>query len=104
MATSVQSEGLTPAAMDLQPAFYPMTNASQVTSTDDTNNGHHDDNSSATAALIISTTALLGLLIAGSVYIVYKYKGRKAKHVGGYENIEKTDATNSNQQEPPADV
>ena len=104
MVTDVQSEGLTPAAMDLQPAFYPTTNASQVTSNDDTNNNHHDDNSSATAALIISTTAMLGLLIAGSVYIVYKYKGRKAKRHGGYENIEKTDATDSNQQEPPADV
>ena len=36
--------GLTPAAMELQPAFYPTTNASQVTS-DDPNNSHHDDNS-----------------------------------------------------------
>ena len=104
MVTNVQSEGLTPAAMDLQPASYPTTNASQVTSDADTNNGHHDDNSSATAALIISTTALLGLLIAGSVYIVYKYKGRKTKRHGHYENIEKTDATNSNQLEPPANV
>ena len=104
MMTDVQSEGLTPAAMELQPGFYLTTNASQVTSDDDTNYSHHDGNSSATAALIISTTALLGLLIAGSVYIVYKYKGRKTKRHGGYENIEKTDATNSNQQEPPADV
>ena len=104
MMTDVRSEGLTPAAMELQPGFYPTTNASKVTSDDGTNSGHHDGDSSATAALIISTTALLGLLIAGSVYIVYKYKGRKTKRRGNYENIEKTDATNSNQLEPPADV
>ena len=90
--------------MELQPGLYPTTNASKVTNDDDTNDSHHDSNSSATAPLIISTTALLGLLIAGSVYIVYKYKGHKTKRRGNYENIENTDATNSNQLEPPADV
>ena len=44
MVTMAKGKGLTPAAMELQPAFYPTTNASQVTS-DDTNNSHHDDNS-----------------------------------------------------------
>ena len=94
MMTVVEREGLTPAAMDLQPAYYDITNASRVTS-DTTNNSHHDGNSSTTAALIISTTALLGLLIAGVVFVVYKYKGRKpkTKHHSGYRDIGNTDAT-----------
>ena len=103
MVTMVEREGLTPAAMDLQPVYYDITNASRVTS-GTSNNSHHDGNSSATAAIIISTTALLGLLIAGVVFVVYKYKGRKIKYRGRYENIDKTDATNSNELEPPADV
>ena len=102
MLTKVGEERLSLAAMELQQVS---TNASQVTS-DNTYNSHHDGNSSATAALIISTTALLGLLIAGLVYMVYKYKGRvhKARRHGSYENIEKNDATNSNEVEPPADA
>ena len=107
MVTMVEREGLTPAAMDLQPGYYDITNAtsSRVTSTGgNTDNSHHDSNSSTTAALIISTTALLGLVIAGVVFVVYKYKGRTIKRRGRYENIDKTDATNSNELEPPADV
>ena len=102
MVTMVEREGLTPAAMDLQPGYYDITNASRVTS-GTSNNSHHDGNSSATAAIIISTTALLGLLIAGVVFVVYKYKGRKPKpkHHGSYRDIENTDvttdATNSNE-------
>ena len=80
------------------------TNVTNETSNETYNSYHTESNSVSTAAVIISTTALLGLLIAGSVYIAYKYKGRKTRRHGNYENIEKTDATNSNQQEPPADV
>ena len=81
-----------------------VTNVTDETSNDTYNSYHTESNPINTAALIISTTALLGLLIAGSVYILYKYKGRKTKHHGNYENIEKADETHSNQQEPPADV
>ena len=103
--TNVEDEALNPAAMALQQGSYMITNASQVTS-DGTHGStsHHDDNSSATAALIISTTVLLGLLIAGSIYMIYKYKVRTIKRRGSYENIVTTEATNSNELEPPADV
>ena len=107
MVTMVEREGLTstPAAMDLQPAYYNITNAtsSQVTSNshhDD--NSHHNDSSSITAALIISTTTLLGVLIAILVFVAYKCKGSKIKTKHHESYIEHTDATNSN--EPQADV
>ena len=94
----VTREGLGPATTSLQPEYYDITNASRVTS-GTANNGQHDGNSSTTAALIISTTALLGLLIAGLVFLVYKYKGRKpkTKRHDSYREIENTDATNSNE-------
>ena len=102
---TVESNGLTPAAMDLQPAYYDLTNAtSQEINTSGAHNSNHDGSSSTTAALIISTTALLGLLVAGLVFLLYKYKERRASNRKGYNNIEKTDATSSNELEPPADV
>jgi len=94
MVTMVESEELSPAAMDLQSAYYNLTNASfRGTSTDDAHNSHHNDNST-TAALIISTTALLGLLVAALVFLVYKFKGRR--HHGAYRDLD-TNTSNSNE-------
>ena len=99
MVTMVESEELSPAAMDLQSAYYNLTNASfRGTSTDDAHNSHHNDNST-TAALIISTTALLGLLVAALVFLVYKFKGRR--HHGAYRDL---DTNTSNSNELQADV
>ena len=102
---TVESNGLTPAAMDLQPAYYDLSNAtSQGKNTSGTHNSNHDGSWLTTATLIISTTALLGLLVAGLVFLLYKCKERRASNRKGYNNIEKTDGTNSNELEPPADV
>ena len=73
----------------------------------DVPNSHEDNKSSVTLvlALIISITALiLGLFIAGAVYVMHKHNEHKTSYRWSHDNTVNTDAANSNELELPADV
>ena len=89
-------ERLTRSVFDTDPS-QPFIDTDVNQNSHDVLNSHEDNKSSVTLALIISITALiLGLFIAGAVYVMYKHNGHKTNYRWSHNNTKNTDATNSN--------